>query len=39
MGTYTDSFETVENSKKSDEMWETGKIPIKVNTMTRMIML
>ena len=23
--TYTDSFETVENRKRADEMWETGK--------------
>ena len=27
--TYTDSFETVENRKRADEMWETGKIPME----------
>ena len=35
--TYTDSFETVENRKWADEVWETGKIPMEVNTMTRII--
>ena len=35
--TYTDSFETAENRKRADEMWETGKIPMEVNTMTRII--
>ena len=36
--TYTDSFETVENRKRADEMWETGKIPMEVNRITRIIM-
>ena len=35
--TYTDSFETVENSKRAGEMWETGKIPMEINTITRII--
>ena len=35
--TYTDRFETVENKKWADEVWETGKIPMEVNTMTRII--
>ena len=33
-GLNTDSFETVETSKRSDEMWESGEIPMIVNTIT-----
>ncbi len=30
-GLYTDIFETIENRKISDEIWETGKIGSKYN--------
>ena len=36
-GLYTDIFETIENRKISDEIWETGKIHMEVNTMTRIM--